>query len=161
MQTYTHSTLPNLCLLCRRNQGGDRQEQWTPPGTELCRKCPRKRGRTVLCAGPGAAEMSLGRCPLLICPTHRCERGPSAAVSHCHCHTVTAPSTSQIQGRNARRMPRRDSTAVPWARVSGFPAFPLQPDPHVSRKLLDCHCRAAATEIRLGISRRSNFFSFF
>lgn len=101
----------------------------------------------------------LGRCPLLTCPTHRCERGPSAAVSHCH--TVTAPSTSQIQGRNARRMPRRDSTAVPWARVSGFPAFPLQSDPHLSRKLLDCHCRAAATEIRLGISRHSNFFSFF
>lgn len=95
MQTYTHSTLLNLCLLCRRNQGGDRQEQWTPPGTELCRKRPRKQGRTVLCAGPGTAELSLGSLsPGSLSPPHLphtplrtrpLSRGVTVTLSHCHC----------------------------------------------------------------------------
>lgn len=148
MQTYTHSTLLNACLLCVRNQGGDPRVPGTPPGTELCRKCPRNGAGAVL----GTTKLSP---PQLLTPPH--SDPPTPLPARCHCRSVTLSSHARAE------MPRGCKGAIEQRLPLRFqdPGFSSRSVPHLSRTLLYRHCSHGNQACNEQTQQLLFFFFFF
>lgn len=83
-----------------------------------------------LSRGGKAAELALG----LQTPPHRA----TVPVSQCRCHpvSVTLSASPCHPGHKHKQDAKERLKSFSLSSASAFPAFPLQPDPHLSRKPL-------------------------